>query len=252
MFKTTIFMILSTIIVAHRGGAKIANENTLTSFQQAIEMGVEMVELDVHMTQDNHVVVCHDATIDRTTNCTGKIEDMTLEQFKQAVVVDYVSKLPTSESMPTLREALELMKGRTKILLEIKRRSKNQYAGLEQQIVNMIHEMDMVDQIVIQSFDDQAIFTIHQLDPNIRIEKLLFCRLPFGMCFDGKINRFTFEKYKMCASLNFMYRFINQNEIDKLHAVGFEVKVWTVDDPSKLNYKADGVITNRPDLFLNK
>ena len=161
MFKTTVFMILSTIIVAHRGGAKIANENTLSSFQQAIEMGVDMVELDVHMTQDNHVVVCHDVTIDRTTNGTGKIENMTLEQFKQAAVVDHVSKLPTSESMPTLREALELMKGRTKILLEIKRRNKNQYAGLEQQIIDMIHEMDMVDQVVIQSFDDQALFTVH-------------------------------------------------------------------------------------------
>ena len=245
-------MILSTIIIAHRGGARIANENTLSSFQQAIEMGVDMVELDVHMTKDNYVVICHDMTIDRTTNGTGKIENMTLEQFKQAAVVDHVSKLPTSESMPTLREALELMKGRTKILLEIKRRHKNQYAGLEQQIIDMIHEMDMVDQVVIQSFDDQALFTVHQLDPSIRIEKLLFCKLPFGMCFDGKISRFTFEKYKMCASLNFMYKFINQNEIDKLHAEGFEVKVWTVDDPSKLNYKADGVITNRPDLFLNK
>ena len=245
-------MILSTIIVAHRGGAKIANENTLSSFQQAIEMGVDMVELDVHMTRDNHVVVCHDMTIDRTTNGAGKIEDMTLQQFKQAVVVDYASKLPTSESMPTLREALELMKGRTKILLEIKRRNKNQYPGVEQQIIDMIHEMEMVDQVVIQSFDDQALFTVHQLDPTIRIEKLLFCRLPFGMCFDGKINRFSFEKYKICASLNFMYKFIDQKSIDKLHAEGFEVKVWTVDDPRKLNYKADGVITNRPDLFMNK
>lgn len=245
-------MILSTIIVAHRGGAKIANENTLSSFQQAIEMGVDMVELDVHMTLDNHVVVCHDMTIDRTTNGAGKIEDMTLQQFKQAVVVDYASKLPTSESMPTLRETLELMKGRSKILLEIKRRNKNQYAGLEQQIIDMIHEMDMVDQVVIQSFDDQALFTVHQLDPTVRIEKLLFCRLPFGMCFDGKINRFSVEKYKMCASLNFMYKFIDQKSIDKLHAEGFEVKVWTVDDPRKLNYKADGVITNRPDLFMNK
>lgn len=245
-------MILSTIIVAHRGGAKIANENTLSSFQQAIEMGVDMVELDVHMTLDNHVVVCHDMTIDRTTNGAGKIEDMTLQQFKQAVVVDYASKLPTSESMPTLREALELMKGKSKILLEIKRRNKNQYAGLEQQIIDMIHEMDMVDQVVIQSFDDQALFTVHQLDPTVRIEKLLFCRLPFGMCFDGKLNRFSVEKYKMCASLNFMYKFIDQKSIDKLHAEGFEVKVWTVDDPRKLNYKADGVITNRPDLFMNK
>ena len=86
-------MILSTIIVAHRGGAKIANENTLSSFQQAIEMGVDMVELDVHMTLDNHVVVCHDMTIDRTTNGAGKIEDMTLEQFKQAVVVEKKSWL---------------------------------------------------------------------------------------------------------------------------------------------------------------
>jgi glycerophosphoryl diester phosphodiesterase len=252
MFKTTIFMIMSTIIVAHRGGAEIANENTLTSFQQAIDLGVEMVELDVHMTLDTQVVGCHDFTIDRTSNGSGKIEDMTLEQFKQAKVLDRDTKKPTAESMPTLKESLELLKGKTTVLLEIKRRNKNQYLGLEQKIIDMIHEMEMMDQVVIQSFDDQALFAIHELDSAIRIEKLLFCRLPFGLCFDGKISKFSYEKYRMCASLNFMYKFINQKKIDKLHAEGFEVKVWTVDEPSKLHYKVDGVITNRPDLFLKR
>lgn len=245
-------MILSTMIVAHRGGAEIANENTLSSFHQAIEIGVDMVEIDVHMTRDGQVVVCHDFSIDRTTNAKGRIEDMDLEQFKQALVLDRDTKKPTSESMPTLSEALELMKGRTSVLLEIKRRNKDQYPGLEKKIIDMIHELDMTDQVVIQSFDDQAIFAIHALDPNIRIEKLLFCRLPFGLCFDGRITRFSLEKYRVCASLNFMYRFINQKKIDKLHAEGFEVKVWTVDDPAQLDYTVDGVITNRPDLFLNK
>ena len=99
-------MILSTMIVAHRGGAEIANENTLSSFHQAIEIGVDMVEIDVHMTRDGQVVVCHDFSIDRTTNGKGRIEDMDLEQFKQALVLDKDTKEPTSESMPTLSESL--------------------------------------------------------------------------------------------------------------------------------------------------
>lgn len=250
MLKTTFCMILSTIIIAHRGGAEIANENTLSSFEQAIKIGVEMIELDVHMTSDGHVVVCHDFTIDRTTDASGKIEDLTLDQFKQAHIVDRLSHSVTEETMPTLKEVLFLTQGKTKLLIEIKRKHKDQYLGMEQKIIDLIYEMDMKNQIIIQSFDDQAIFTTQQIDPTIRTEKLLFCKLPLGLCFDGKINSFSFEKYKNCASLNFMYKFVNQKLVDRIHSAGFEVRVWTVNNPAVIKYTVDGIITNRPDLFL--
>ena len=90
---------------------------------------------------------------------------------------------------------------------------------------------------------------IHSLDPTIRVEKLIFCTLPFGRCFDGRITAFSFEKYAYCASINVYYRFASDAFIKQCHNAGLEVKVWTVNELKDLNPNVDAVITNRPDLF---
>ena len=71
------------IVVAHRGGAALGIENSLSCIEKGIGLGVDMIEIDVHLTTDGHVVVCHDRTINRTTNGKGRIEDLTLEQLRQ-------------------------------------------------------------------------------------------------------------------------------------------------------------------------
>lgn len=251
MFKCSIMIILSSLIVAHRGGAQIGNENTLSAFENAIAVGSDMVELDVHMTKDGHVVVCHDFSINRTTDSRGVIEELSLEEFKQAHALDRETGEATNEVLPTLEEALRLMKDRTKILIEIKRRYAEQYPGMEQKIVDEVNRLNMKDQVIVQSFDDQAIFTMNRIDPTIRLEKLLFCRLPFGRCFDGRITTFSFDKYRCCKSLNLMYQCAGKKFVSEAHAAGFEVKVWTVNSPKDVPENVDGIITNRPDLFRN-
>ena len=236
-------------VVAHRGGALIGNENTLSAFESGIRAGADLIELDVHLTADSVVVVCHDPTLNRTTDRKGRISELTLEQFKQARALDRETGKPTDEALPTLSEALDLIKGRAGVLLEIKKFRKGKYEGIEEKVLKLIEEKGMHDDVICQSFVDEVIEKIHSLDPSVRVEKLIFCTLPFGNCFDTGFTSFSFEKYSYCSSINVYYKFASDAFIKQCHNAGLEVKVWTVNELKNLNPNVDGVITNRPDLF---
>lgn len=237
------------LIVAHRGGALLGNENSLSCFEKGISAGADIIELDIHMSKDGELIVCHDPTLDRTTDTEGRIEDMTLEEIKKARIIDFETEEPTDERIPTLSEAIEKIDGRAGLLIEIKRKREDQYAGIEAKLLEVINSYGIKDKCIVQSFDDQAIMTVNKLDPKVRVEKLIFCRLPFGLCFDGGITRFSFEKYSFCASINPMGALVGKRFVEKCHKAGFEVKAWTINKPSSLIEGLDGVITNRPDLF---
>ena len=102
-----------TRIVAHRGGAGDAPENTLLAFKKAIDLGCDVVELDVRLTKDNQVVVIHDDDIDRTTNGRGKVAKMTLKQIKKF-------NCEEKQKIPTLQEVIDLCKGKIDIYIELK------------------------------------------------------------------------------------------------------------------------------------
>ena len=240
------------IIVAHRGGALIGNENTLSCFEKGIATGADMIELDVHLTRDGEVVVCHDPDLKRTTDTRGAIEEMTLEEFKRARALDRESGAVTDEALPTLAEVFELVDGRCGILLEIKKFHKGQYEGIEQKCLDLIGQYGLHDKVIMQSFDDSVIETVHALDPTMRVEKLIFCRLPFGLCFDGGLRRFSFRKYAYCSGINPMGKLTSRRFIRAAHAAGKTVKIWTVNDPKDAKPGVDGIITNRPDLFVRK
>lgn len=239
------------LVIAHRGGALVGNENTLSAFDNAICMGVDMVEIDVHQSKDTQLIVCHDETLDRTTDMKGRIEELTLPEIRKAHILDRETEEPTEEGVPTLEETLTLMKGRCKVLLEIKRSREDQYPGIEERVLQMVRDCDMWDSTVIQSFDDRVLETVHQLAPDMRVEKLIFCTLPFGYCFDNRITKFSVEKYRYCASINVCAAVTSNRFVKRMHQHGFEVKCWTVNEVDDLLDNVDGVISNRPDIFMS-
>lgn len=238
-------------VTAHRGGAKLGNENTLSCIELGIATGAELVEIDVHMTKDGQIVVCHDPTIDRTTNGKGAIEDMTLDEIRRARIVDAAGNA-TDESIPTLEEVLDLIDGRCQLLLEIKLNRKDQYPGIAEKCIGIVNEKGMHDKTIFQSFNDIILEDVHAVDPSIRLEKLLICRLPFGLCLDGRITSFNFKKYDYVASFNPMYKLTSKRFVKVVHKAGKEVRIWTVDGWTKLIPYVDGIITNDPELFMQK
>lgn len=224
------------LIIAHRGGALIGTENSISCLDQAISLGVDMVEIDVHMSADGKLVVCHDETIDRTTNGKGRIENMTLDSLRSFRLLDFKTGKPTEERLPTLGEVLALIHGRCGLLLEVKKKG-GQYEGIEKLILQEIRDYEAQDWVVFQSFNDSVIETFHQLDPSIPVEKLVV----WGRC--------KFSKYSYVTKVN--TKFCTKAFVRKAHSHGIGVSVWTINKKSKApKYHVDGIITNVPDQFV--
>lgn len=228
-------------IIAHRGGAGLGCENTLACIEKGLACSrADMVEIDVHLTRDGEVVVCHDPDVDRTTDGKGMIEDLTLQEIKSLHIKDSDGKT-TSYRIPTLREVLTRIGSRAEVLLEIKR-SDNRDDGLEKACLDIIRECGAYGRVTVQSFNDIVLERFHAMDPSIKLEKLLFVR-PF--CWK------EVEEKPYIASYNiFRLGLVTRRFVEKMHARGKEIKVWTLQTPEQFHAdNLDGIITDRPDLF---
>ncbi len=146
--------------IAHRGGAG-EPENTLAAFRNAISQGVDWLEFDVQMTKDGALVVIHDETVDRTTNGTGAVRDLTLAQIRSL-------DAGQGEKVPTFQEVLDLAKADgTKILPETK--SAHLYPGMEEKLLQALEKAGYLDQTVIQSFEADSLSKIHRLNPRAKL-----------------------------------------------------------------------------------
>jgi glycerophosphoryl diester phosphodiesterase len=157
--------------IAHRGYPKKYSENTLSSFQAACDLSFSHVELDVHLSKDEIPVVMHDPRIDRMSNGTGYLKDYTLEQLKRF-------RIGQDETIPTLEEALCSLKGRATVIVELKQTG-DFYTGLEEKVLDVIRKINMVDQIIISSFDHYALIRMRQLCKDIQLSLLLNGCTPF-------------------------------------------------------------------------
>ena len=147
--------------IAHRGGLAYAPENTLAAFQNTIDQGVDWLEFDVQMTKDGALIVIHDEDVARTTNGTGAVADMTLEQIR-ALDAGQGQKIPLFEEVVALAK-----KNGMKILPETK--SAHLYPGVEQKLLQVLADQDYLDHTVIQSFEPASLEKLHQLDPRAQL-----------------------------------------------------------------------------------
>ena len=147
--------------IAHRGGRAHAPENTMAAFRNAVAKGIDWLEFDVQMSSDGSLVVIHDETVDRTTDGTGAVRDLTLEKIRSLDAGE-------GEKVPTFEEVLELAKASgVKIMPEAK--SAHLYPGLEAKMLEALEKEDYLDQAVIQSFEADSLNTFHELNPQARL-----------------------------------------------------------------------------------
>src|SRR5690554_851116 len=144
------------LIIAHRGASGIAPENTLTAFQKAIEIGVDRIEMDLRQTIDGEVVVIHDKTIVRTTNGWGSVRKMSLKKLKSYSAGSWFNPDFIDEKVPTFREVLELVQGKTQLLLEVKDGSPY-HQGIEKNIIELVNEYKANEWCIVQSFNDRIL-----------------------------------------------------------------------------------------------
>jgi len=127
------------MIMGHRGAAALEPENTLRSIERAIHVGVDAVEIDVHLTRDKRLVVIHDDTVDRTTNGSGTVSSFSLEEIRRL-------DAGKGERIPTLQEVIDLVRGKVRLVVELKEK------GTEGPVSVSIRENGLLDDVYVISF----------------------------------------------------------------------------------------------------
>jgi glycerophosphoryl diester phosphodiesterase len=150
------------IVAAHRGIPSMAPENTMAGYRLSYELGADLIETDVQKTKDGEIIILHDYTVDRTTDGTGSVAEMTLDQIRKLDAGSYFSPEFAGEKVPTFREFLQEFKGKDVILLvELKA------DGISEETIQIIEEEGMIDQVVLQSFHLSSVQKSVEAAPNM-------------------------------------------------------------------------------------
>lgn len=240
-----------TAVIAHRGASGSAPENTLASINKAIEFGADMVEIDVHLSSDNEVIVIHDNTLDRTTTLKGNVKDHTLKEIKKADAGSWYGERWKNEPVPTLEEVLHTINGKVKLLIEIKDGS-DVYPGIEEKTIEVVKHHGAESWCILQSFSDAAVEKCLAAKTSMPVYKLVVGNVPgLPLYHDGKMHGGTAYNNKQVAGINPNKRFARKRIVKKLHERGQQIYVWTVNDEKDmqklLNWGVDGIITNYPE-----
>lgn len=159
-------------IYAHRGSSGTHPENTLSAFREAANLNIHGVELDVHLTKDGELVVIHDESIERTSNGTGYVKDMTLSELRAFDYGSWFSSEFSSEQIPKLEEVLQIFKNKTHhVNIELKS-DIFPYEGLGNKVLYAIEKFQMADRVVVSSFDHEAIREFKKSAPHIEVALL--------------------------------------------------------------------------------
>lgn len=234
------------LIIAHRGASGYAPENTIAAFQLAMDMKADGMELDLHLTKDGEVVICHDDDVQRTTNGQGLIKEMTLEQLRRLDAGSWYGESFGGVTIPTLQEFMALVAD-TNLLINLEIKNLPYYhKGIEERVIRSVHDHDMLDRIVISSFDHYALAETARLEPSMKLGVLFSTRVIDPWDYAGRL---PFDVY----SLHPHYSFVDEAYIRQSHAHGYKVYPYTVNEAEWAKPLAevglDGVITNVPDRF---
>jgi glycerophosphoryl diester phosphodiesterase len=233
--------------IAHRGYSMCAPENTLAAFSLALEYKPDLIECDVHRTKDGKIIICHDAAVDRTTDGTGKIADMTLEELRKLDAGSKFSSEFAGEKLPTLEEYLDLLKGRSRPQIELK------VEGLEEDVVAMIHERDMVEESMVISFHYSAGLRMHEVDERIAFGALKGVKHEVG---DEEAVRLANEAASVNADVFAVYYpDVTPALVSATHAANMLMAAWTIDSEEDIRKWANmgvDVITSNDIALLNK
>jgi glycerophosphoryl diester phosphodiesterase len=237
------------LIAAHRGGALLWPENSLTAFRGALGLGVDLVELDVHLTKDGEVVVIHDPTLERTTTGRGAVRDHAWAELGAVTV-----KGTTGERPPKLEEVLDLIRPTpVGLLLEIKAApDRTRYASMEEKVLGLLDARGLAPRTTVMAFDWAVLERLRELSPTLRLTGLLGRR---GAEQIGGVRPAVERLARLKVNdLGIERTLLAPEAVAAARAAGLTIGVWTVNEADELRAAlaagVDYVTTDRPDLAL--
>ncbi|HEX9915836.1 MAG TPA: glycerophosphodiester phosphodiesterase family protein [Candidatus Bathyarchaeia archaeon] len=220
--------------IGHRGAAGYESENTLRGFERAVQLGADMVELDVHLCASGELVVIHDDTVDRTTDGSGSVGGMTLGELRAL-------DAGKGEKIPTLDEVFAALQGRVAVDVELKG------LGTAEPVYELVDGLVRrrrwaLSKVLVTSFDWGMLEELRGLSDRIRLGSLIH-REPFrALRFASEIRAY---------SVNPFHESMDAGYVREAHRLGLAVYPWTVNEAADIErvkgLGVDGVISDYPD-----
>lgn len=251
-----------TLVIAHQGGDGIWPGNTLYAFEKAVEIGVDVLEMDAHITKDGQIVLMHDEEVDRTTDGTGVIEEMTLAELQQLDAA-YRWSNDDGATFPfrgqgirasTLDELFRTFP-EMRYVIEIKLTQN----PIDKPLCDLIRRHNMQDKVMIASFHDEAMQNFRVTCPEIATSASRTEVRNFVLLGKAFLSGFIAPQYQSIQppydpkeSMNIPI--MTERFVREAHAKNIKVEPWTVNDPELMKkyieWGVDGIITDRPDLMI--
>jgi len=219
-------------VTGHRGAAALEPENTIKSVRKALDLGVDQVEIDVHLTKDGRLVVIHDERVDRTTNGRGYVRDLTLAEIRKL-------DAGKGERVPTLQEVVDAVRGRAVLQIELKG------LGVERETVGTVEANRIVEEVVLTSFRHGAVKRARELNPRLETGVLFYCH-PVRVC--------QLALDAGASAIHPNVDFVDRAMVEEAHGLGLKVRAWNSDDEDQMRrligLGVDAIGSNRPDLLM--
>lgn len=214
--------------IGHRGARAYEVENTIKSFNKAVELGANAVEMDVRQSRDGELIICHDDNLKRVFNVDLPVHEAVLAELKKA----------TGSRIITLEEALQSLGSKAKkILVELKE------TGHEKKVLDEVNNAKLEDRVIIVSFHEEALAVVRKIDKKIEI----------GLIYTKFRNPIETAMKLQAEYLVPLYRFTHTKDIEKAHKNNLKVIVWTINTAEEVQTYivkgVDGIATDRPDIF---
>lgn len=230
-------------VLGHRGAKGHAPENTLASFRKAIELKATMTELDIHTSKDGHLIVMHDPVVDRTTNGSGRITDLTLEEIRRLDAGSWYGPKFAGEKVPTLQEVIDVIKGHIDLNVEVKGGELFD-PDLVDLLIEHIISNDIVEHVVVSSFQREYLREIKRKAPAVQI----------ALLYSAELSEPWKEAEDEGWHLHPHLRRVDAQLIDEAHSRGIMVRAWNPNAAEDMRplvrLGVDGIGTDNPEVLL--
>ena len=248
------------LVMAHRGGAGLWPENTMYGFERAVDLGVDMLETEIHSTADNILVLMHDSTVDRTTNGSGPIRAFTLEELKTLDAgynwtSDGGQTFPfrgCGITVPTLEEVFTALPT-ARINIDIKQEK----PSLVEPLCKTIRTFDMTDKVMVASFNSKVLKAFRRVCPEVTTsagtgEVAFFFMV--NMVFLGALYRPACQAFQV-PEYSSGLRVLTKRFVETAHGLNLAVHVWTINEVTDMKrllaLGVDGIVTDYPDRLIS-
>jgi glycerophosphoryl diester phosphodiesterase len=233
---------MMTINYAHRGASGYYPENTMLSFEKAIELGCTGIETDVQMTKDGVLVLIHDEMVNRTTDGAGFVKDYTYSDLAKLDAGSWLSNEFCGLRIPSIDELIYLVKD-TDIIINFEIKTGIiQYKDIEEKLINIIYEHNLQDKVILSSFNHYSMVKCKEISSEIKTGLLYM---------EGLYKPEQYAKFVGANALHPYFYALNSELIKIIKAEGIEINTFTVNEVNYMKYfyqaGIDGIITNYPD-----